>query len=103
MILQGFPKVAKLESKDYSWRAAWITGKLGLLKLIELKCNHNVKLVQQFFVALVFGKVPNIPISWMMLVEVRSICWCIIDYAEEDEVDELFCFWMSWTTSSMSL
>ena len=58
-------EVAKLEAKEYTKRATWITGILGFHALFEVQCNYNIKLVQQFFATLVIGDGPNIPMTWM--------------------------------------
>jgi hypothetical protein len=56
---QSFPQKVidfkHLLKSDYFKDALWITEKLGLHSIIQLKQDYNILIVHQFFATLVFG------------------------------------------------
>jgi hypothetical protein len=54
-----------LQKSDYFKEALWITEKLGLHPLMQIKQDYNVLLVHQFYATLVFGDGEELPMTWM--------------------------------------
>lgn len=55
----------KLGKKAYFNEMLWVTEKLGLHPLMELRQNYNVQLIQQFFATVYFGNSNDDDIYWM--------------------------------------
>jgi hypothetical protein len=70
-----------LRKSDYFKEALWITRKLGLHPLMQLKQDYNILLVHQFFATLVFGDGEELPMTWMTGDQV--IHSNFIEFAEE--------------------
>jgi hypothetical protein len=70
-----------LRKSDYFKEALWITEKLGLHPLMQLKKDYNILLVHQFFATLVFGDGEELPMTWMTGDQV--IHSNFIEFAEE--------------------
>ena len=58
-------KLSALESKPAYDQAANVIEKLGLVRLMELKCDYSVALVQQFFATLVMKADSSKTLKWM--------------------------------------
>jgi hypothetical protein len=70
-----------LRKSDYFKEALWITGKLGLHPLMQLKQDYNILLVHQFFATLMFGDGEELPMTWMTGDQVVHSNF--IEFAEE--------------------
>jgi hypothetical protein len=57
--------IAALQSRAYFNEMLWVSEKLGLLPLMQLRHDYNVEMIHQFFTTLFIGKSNDIDIYWM--------------------------------------
>jgi hypothetical protein len=57
--------VDALSENSHFEDVAWVIERMGLHKLVKVKCDYNIHLIQQFYATLVFKKDEDRTMKWM--------------------------------------
>jgi hypothetical protein len=57
--------IDQLSDNNHFADAVWVTERIGLHKLMKIKCNYNIPLIQQFYATLAIKKNDDCTMQWM--------------------------------------